>query len=127
MPIEVYFDKKNDVIFRRIFGKVNLEEITGSIIKNLTHLDYHPGIKSLTDLREVEHFVNASDIKKFADFILESGEAIKGGKAAIVVSAEVTFGMIRMLQTYTDKSSLQIEVFKDINEAKNWLGLRDNS
>lgn len=63
------------------------------------------------------------DVRRIAGFIKEHREEIRDGKAAIVVSSPVIFGMARMLQILTEKSDLDIAVFRDIDKACKWLGI----
>lgn len=68
MPIDISIDREKDMVYRVIRGLVTTDEIVQSIEHTLNHADFHPGIKSLTDLREVIHQANIQDIKKIADF-----------------------------------------------------------
>ncbi len=49
----------------------------------------------------------------------------RDGKTAIVLLRDVDFGISRMYQTYADveKIDFEINVFRDVNEAKQWLGV----
>ena len=48
-----------------------------------------------------------------------------GGKTAIVISKDLNFGISRMFQSYAenDKIEFEIKVFRDIEKAKEWLGV----
>ena len=44
-------------------------------------------------------------------------------KGAILVSTDLAFGMMRMLATFRERPDLYLDVFRDLEEAKAWLGL----
>ncbi len=79
----------------------------------------------LSDLRTVERFeVTSEGIK--AAIAIDTAEADRFGafKRAIVAAQDIVFGIARMYQGQTESiSSLQVWVFRDIGEAKVWLGV----
>ncbi|MBW1813454.1 MAG: hypothetical protein JRJ39_07210 [Deltaproteobacteria bacterium] len=123
MPVDVSIDKKSDLVLRVVQGLVSTDELLKSLEDVLNHPDYHPGMKSLTDLREATPFTNTGDVEQIANLLQKRKDRFKEGKAAVVVSKEVSYGMIRMLQAYAADSPFEIEVFYDIEEAKKWLGV----
>ena len=123
MPISIAIDEKNDLIIRTIKGLVSTQELIDSIEYTLKLPSFHQGMKSLTDLSEATHHTNSEDIKKIAELLIKHSEKLVGGKAAVVVSRIVSFGMMRMLQSYADDSPLEISIFYSVEEAKHWLGL----
>ena len=121
MPISIQIDKKQGIVYRVIKGTVTVDEIVESFISVLESDDYHPGMKTLTDMREVIHFVTPQDVRHIAGFILEQMSTIGALKAAIVVSSDVSFGMTRMLKAHVDSGSTDIRVFREMEEATLWL------
>ncbi len=83
------------------------------------------GMGELSDLRTVERFeVTSEGIK--AAIAIDTAEADRFGafKRAIVAAQDIVFGIARMYQGQTESiSSLQVWVFRDIGEAKVWLGV----
>ncbi|MBN1797560.1 MAG: STAS/SEC14 domain-containing protein [Spirochaetales bacterium] len=124
MPIDISLDIENDIITRTVRGLVSTEELVKSIETVLNHPDFHPGMKSLTDLSQATHHTDSEDIQKIAMLISQNIKKIKGGKAAAVVSKKISFGMMRMLQNYTSGIPFEIEIFYNIEEAKKWLGIQ---
>ena len=123
MPVDISIDKENGLVTRVIRGRVTTDEVLKSLKQVLDHPDYHQGIKSLTDLREVTPQAETVEIKKIAQLIKDQGERLKGGKAAVLVSTQITYGMMRMLQAYCDESPLEIRVFYSLDKAEAWLGI----
>ena len=123
MPISYLIDKQRLYIQRVLSGTVTSDEILASLTETLKHPDYQPGMKSLTDLRSIQHYASPQDVRQIANFILGRSEEVRGGKAAIVVSQDVSYGMARMLELLTESSQLSIGVFRDMKEAYEWLGI----
>lgn len=94
MPISIAIDEKNDLIIRTIKGLVSTQELIDSIEYTLKLPSFHQGMKSLTDLSEATHHTNSEDIKKIAGLLIKHSERLVGGKAAVVVSRIVSFGMM---------------------------------
>ena len=123
MPITYTIDKHSRFIHRVVSGIVTSDEILANITEILQHPAYQPGMKSLTDLRATQHYASPQEVRQIANFILGQSEKVQGGKAAVVVSQDVSFGMVRMLELLTESSPLSIGVFKDLQEAYEWLGI----
>ena len=121
MAIDTTVDKRRRLVIRVAHGEINAEQVLASIQETLNHPDYGPGFKSLTDLRGIKASGNVDDVKAVGRMIVEQGPKLTGGRAAVVVSDMLSYGMMRMLQGYTGKSPLEIRVFYDIDEAKDWL------
>jgi len=127
MPIEVRIDKQLGVVLRRVTGKVTTEELIANFIETLQHPDYRPGMRSLSDLREVHPSTFSADARKIGDFVVSRSKQTGSARAAIVVSQDASYGMVRVLQVFAQNSPMDIQVFRDMNEARTWLGLDEES
>lgn len=123
MPIEVTIDKGKDLVTRSLTGLSAIEEIIAKLRETAAHPDYHPGMKSLNDLREFAPVSDSTDVRQMAEYLLANSAEREGLRAAIVVSRTVDYGMARMLQALADTPSFSVAVFYDIDEAKQWLGV----
>jgi len=47
----------------------------------------------------------------------------KGAKRALVANSDLAYGLFRMFQLTADGEHGEISLFRDINEARQWLGL----
>ena len=122
MPAEFAIDKSNDILLRKVSGEVSPGEIMASLAESISHPDYHPGMRSLIDMRGFVSKSKYTDIRQLAGFLSEHVDAIKGMQAAVVVSRVVDYGLTRMMQALVDSPDFSIAVFYDIDEAKKWLG-----
>ena len=123
MPIKVAIDEKNSLIYREFIGLVEVDEITASIESVVNHPNFHPNMKSLNDLRQVTHQADKTYVMKIAQAITQYSGKLASGKVAVVASADVVFGMMRMLQSYVGDVPIDIMIFKDVDEAMDWLEL----
>ncbi len=121
MPVEFSIDKENELLERTVTGKVTPEEVIASLEASISHPDYLPGMRSLTDMRDFVLSSTAEDIRQYATFLGAHMDMIKGMQAAVVVSRTVDYGLTRMLQAIADDPTFAIAVFYDIDEAKRWL------
>jgi hypothetical protein len=123
MSIEVTLDKEQDLITRTLSGQFPIDDIIAKLKETVEHPDYHPGMKSLNDLREFVPVSDSSNVRRMAEYLLANAAEREGLRAAIVVSRTVDYGMTRMLQAMADTPSFSLAVFYDIDEAKRWLGV----
>ena len=125
MPTRFRIDTEKNVVYRTIFGETSAEELLDSYSAVLEHPDYRPGMKSLTDMREVTPSTYRRDVLVLAQFVLEHRKEIGPLKVAVVVSREASFGMTRELTVELDESPVEMSVFRGIDAARAWLGLSE--
>ena len=67
--------------------------------------------------------IKASDVEIIIEHTRKYVDIRKGGKSAIVVSRDLGYGMARMYDTLSEckDSPVEYRVFRDINEATNWI------
>jgi hypothetical protein len=125
MPLEVSIDTGKDLVTRIGRGLVTADEFVESLEDVVGSPEYHPGMKSLTDLRDTSHELVAEDIRRIAENLVTNRERHVDAKAAIVVSKAVSYGMSRMLQIHLDLEGMPLafSVFYDMDEAREWLGV----
>ncbi|MEJ2663496.1 MAG: hypothetical protein P8107_05530 [Spirochaetia bacterium] len=121
MPVEFSVNTEKNLVHIKVTGLANTEELLNCFTEVMSHPDFHSGMKTFTDLRQAAHFVKPEDVRKIAGLLTRNIKRIKGGKAAAVVSKEVSFGMARMLQMYTERVPFKIEVFYEADRALQWL------
>jgi hypothetical protein len=65
-----------------------------------------------------------AEFRALAERMAKMGAACRGGKAAVVCSRDVDFGIARMLQGLIADSGhrAQVAVFRELAEARVWLG-----
>ena len=121
MPISQEIDKNASVIYRTVNGLVATDDLPRSLAEILNHSDYRPGMKSLTDIRQVKPYSSEISVDRLVLFVSDYLNQIKCGKAAVVVSEEGRCGMKRMLKIVSDHLPIEINVFLNIEDARTWV------
>jgi hypothetical protein len=78
----------------------------------------------LVDLREAESTVRSSEaLKSFADTArLHTPHVSPSPKIAVVAEADLSFGLARMYEAFSQQVPVEFRVFKEPDEALKWLG-----
>jgi len=84
---------------------------------------FSAGLDFFHDMRQADVKVSGTVIRDAAKVESPPSNPDTVRKAAILVSSDVGFGMMRMLATFRDRPGLDLNVFRDLEEAKAWLGL----
>lgn len=77
-----------------------------------------------TDLSECLEFkITSGGLKQLSDYstALFNQLGIENFKAAVFAPSDLTFGMTRMYQVYTDEMPENVRVFRNKNDALDWL------
>lgn len=116
-------DKDAGIVYRTMSGEVTTDELLESYAATLKHPDFRPGMKALTDMRELKPKAFRSDVLRVAEFVLKHRDQIGDLRIAVVVSADASYGLMRELEAELERSPVQIGLFRDMAEAEEWLGL----
>jgi len=105
-------------------GEVSLQEFL-DYHRSIRIENPHPTLKILSDYRELDPSgLKASDIEKMKKSALKNVELkYKEVREAAVVSDFLTWGLSRQYDGTFYSEAYELQVFNDIEEAKNWLGL----
>lgn len=124
MPITYEINKEQGVIYTTATGSLDDTDIAAFKQKLTSDPDYRPGMKELSDVRGVDEFrVTAAGISRFAGMDEDSEDMVKEHRLAIIATEDVIFGMARMYQFQTEKSKPNVQIFRDLQQAREWLGL----
>jgi len=122
MPISSQIDTSLGVIFSEFQGVVTKEDISGQVEGFKTDPAFQPGFNHLIDTRGTTRF----DIS-IADMRVVSLHSTFNEKSrrAVVAEKDETFGIARMYQSLREayEKPDQVRVFRDMAEARRWLGL----
>jgi hypothetical protein len=122
MPITYHIDPEGDLVLVTCSGVVTDNEFPQFREQLMNDPHFHPGMKELADFRSVERYELTMD--GFIDFI-ENEKAyisrLKDYKIAVVTSSDLHFGFTRMYMSMMSDQLGDVQVFRDIEEAKTWL------
>ncbi|KAA0225873.1 STAS/SEC14 domain-containing protein [Fimbriimonadia bacterium ATM] len=121
MPLAFSIDKKNGVLYLKGTGELAFEELVSVREKFSQDADFHPSLRVLCDFSLASTEMTPEEVRKFGQLRNWAPEA----RIAVVVSSEVLFGTVRMYQEMHDLPADHLRVFRDLTEAREWLGLSD--
>jgi hypothetical protein len=106
-----------------VWGEASLEGFHAYLSEFLDDPRWQPGMDSLVDLRDLDFAdLTSVQIRVIVDAQVRNKVKRGAGCAAIVVSQEVAYGLVRMYAAYADQRvSLQPRVFRSYEEAQAWL------
>jgi hypothetical protein len=122
MPIAFRIDKDSGIVYTTIEGRINTDELLESLEHFMNHPDFSPCLNGLADLRNFEMDTFSADVMRIAELLIKYRNRIGPSKTAVVISKDVTFGMTRMFQAFSEQSSIETAIFRNMEEALRWLG-----
>ena len=120
MPLSYRIDPARQLLEVTGEGVVTLAEMRGYFAALETDPAFVPTYDALIDFRSVTDFLTPAEVPLVA---AEHPVRRVGAKSrrALVASADLVFGMFRMLEAFADDSSITYEVFRDLATAHRWL------
>ena len=99
-------------------GRIDFEAIRAHLARERTHGAL--GYRELIDARRAIPEVTAQEVRLIVDLVRAEASSKVLGPTAVVVSTEVAFGMLRMLEQLVEDVAL-IRPFRDYAAAVEWL------
>ena len=125
MPVAHRFDAEAGLLIVVMDGIVGDEDL----LKYAQHITENPAIPTghdeLIDLRGAEGIADVSGpvLRRIADMFTQSDRTPEQSRVALVASSDAAYGLSRMYQTFRSESPLDLRVFREMSEARTWLGL----
>ncbi len=120
MPASDRIDKSLGLVFTTGEGVLTAQDILTHQQRLRDDPDFGPSYDQLIDLRDVIEFsVSGAEMRTIAAHHLFN----EGSRRAIVAETRFSFGMARMYEILREAEPDQIKVFRDMAEARRWLGL----
>lgn len=120
MPHKLRIDVALRTVFTTPFGVVTDRDAREHVEDLRNHPDFEADFNQLFDARGVTSVeLSGACLREIAAMRL-FGE---GSLRALVVTAEVAFGLARMFEMLRGDAPDEVRVFRDIDEARAWLGL----
>ena len=123
MPVSYEIDPVKHVVHCRASGTLTNQELTDHYRKIAVDPAFDPHFDQLADLGPVERFeLDASTIRREALETVFDATA----RRAIVAPSDVGFGLARIYGSYAELAPQNVRVFREMSEARHWLGLPDS-
>jgi hypothetical protein len=121
MPTEYEIDKMAGIIRFDVRGAITTEEMFQTLDRVVADPDFRAGMKVLSDHRRMETVVTSDFLMAFVRYLDDHGEAFRGSTWALVEASEAGYGMGRVAAALTEFQSVDMQVFRDIDQARRWL------
>jgi hypothetical protein len=123
LDIQIRIDEGKGFRFQTVTGEVSFEELRRALASIYGGAETL-GMDSLWDLSEAEMSISSEEVGLLSDFVGGHWEGKGGARSALVVPEDLAFGLARMYGARLSPSlHSQIGVFRELEEALNWLGL----
>jgi hypothetical protein len=125
MPITVHIRPDDRLVVLAHAGPVQDDEFLSSYRTLFDDARYDKSFNVLVDLRRAESAVRSPEVlRDLAEFVkprFENTQAIP--MVAVVAPEDISFGLARMYEAFSDPVSWEFKVFRSAEEALLWLGL----
>jgi hypothetical protein len=120
MPATYWIDVPGRLVLSRGWGVFTEQDLLGHFNTLAVDPGFQPTFSQLADLRYVEHAaVSKEFVRRHALEHLFSSRA----QRAIVVSSADHYELARIYAEFSQYASQNVHVFRDMHDAKEWLGL----
>ena len=123
MPYILKSEDALGCIFIRWSGTFSSEEGAAHYREIAGYESFQQGSHLFHDVRLVDVDVPTNEIQKVATAASPKVDPDVVRKVAVLTSSDMGFGMMRMLASMRERPGLVLNVFRDLEEAKAWLGL----
>lgn len=124
MPITVTFDAQRRLIRFTLVGTLETAEMLNAVKSVLAETDGTDGHDVLSDHRELLTPATPEQVRALLDFLARNGNAVRGGRCAVVVNSEASYGMIRMMAARAETLGIEVRPFWKIEDAESFLASR---
>lgn len=122
MPIRVEIDPILRLRIISFEGAVSDDDLLAFFPRYWKSPDYDPLLDEFYDDSGVsEVTISGSGVRKLAEINLEMHLEAPGVKVAVYAPSDVAFGLNRMYQALVEPTASEMQVFRDRDEALDWL------
>lgn len=119
MTLQMTIDNDQGTIFFKRTGEMNPDELKKCIKNFKSNPDFSEVNKVLYDVSSTEFsYITCVDIRSYA---LNYKAYLDGIKVAVIASGDVSFGLSRMFEAFSNNENILIT--KTMSEAMAWLGV----
>lgn len=124
MPITYRIDTARGLVLTTATGVLTDDELLEHKRALAADPAFAPGMRQLSDVRAVEQLaVTSEGVRLMVALDRDQADQLGDYRLAIVTGADVVFGTARMYQTMTDDQLNHVQIFRDMDDARAWLGL----
>ena len=107
-----------------VTGELNMAMIRGGIERLRQEPEFDPSLLQLLDLRGVTTVsLSPPDLRN----LVRTSPFGAGARRAAVTEDDCLFGIVRIYRAFDDVPGRKFSVFREIEDARNWLSLETNA
>ena len=123
MPFSLKIDENLDCAFVKWSGGFSHDDSRIFHRETADNARYRQCSKRLHDVRHVNFDVPTSEVDSAARTWAPEGAQQIECKSAILASSSLSFGVMRMFSAMYERPGMTLNVIRDLEEAKEWLGI----
>jgi hypothetical protein len=120
---ETCIDPASNLVTIKQFDPYTADDIITTLAALFNDPDYRPGMLFLWDTRDSTDDMSADDVQRIVRYVRMHQESRGQSRTAVVAPLANQFGIARMAQMHASDGPTLIAVFREIEEARAWLGL----
>jgi hypothetical protein len=126
MPMNYELDTTRGLILTTASGILTDAEFRTCTVRLLQDEHIHANMRELCDFQAVTRFEVTSVTVQWTADAERRHPFLSGRRLAIVVASDIVYGMSRMYQLLSEDHFPTLAVFRDLAEAKAWLGIESD-
>jgi len=119
--VAITYRFEGDFLFTTIEGPTSYEDVKAYLDELLVDPRFRPGMPGLIDCRRVKSLFSISDLRKTAADARLRPQLQVPGRAAVLASSNLIYGLLRMYEVFNEGNPAEIRVFRAPEEALRWL------
>ena len=120
IPVQYRIDRPAGIVYVTVTGVVTRADIITERQRFAEDPDFSPDLMQLIDAREADEFrLTLDEIRDVA----RSDPFGPGSRRAVVAREDVIYGLFRMYEVLTSPSGSELYACRELEEAREWLGL----
>ena len=126
MPAELRIDAVGRIVFTRLFGVVTDDDFLSLTRFVVDSPEMRPGFSELCDLRDSTRVeISADALRRNLAMTepLDRHPSRRSARIAVVAPNDAAFGVARMYESMRADSPVGVRAFRDVDDARDWLGL----
>jgi hypothetical protein len=127
LPIQHRVDRKYGVVLAWGEGVVSDDELLAFVQRTANDSEFRSGMHELIDLRRVDtSALSTRSLRRTAELFAAFDTGPAQGRVAIVAPEDLAYGLSRMYQAFRGEDAVELMVFRDMIDARKWLGLPED-
>jgi len=125
VPIHHRIDPALGVAWIEVVGSAGFPEVAALYGRLKRDPDYRAGMPLVIDERRRDGAAETIDVRGIARAVSGDPRVFEGVRCAVLVIGDAQYGVSRMFAALSEKSGMDVRVFRDEDEAVEWLREKD--